>query len=137
MGESDIQTKFTGYIEDNIPDKNIAWELKFIDLSKRKSLPFRRIAEHQKLALLAVETKGLYWKIPDMASIGGYASPKPFDCFYMKGYGYIVPCFYVPRKRKTCYLIRITDYLRMEESADRKSFTENMCKEHTEYTIEL
>jgi hypothetical protein len=137
MNESEIQTKFGTYLEEIKPNETIAYELKFIDLSKKKSLPFSRTPLHQKEGLKAVEDAGLYWKIPDMAAMNGFSAENPFDCFYMKGKAYLVPCFYVPYKRKTCYLIRINDYLQMEEEADRKSFTEEMCRNCTESVIEL
>jgi hypothetical protein len=137
MTEAQIQSKFSAYISQHLPNETIAWELKFVDLGKHKSKPFNCVYPQQIKSLLEVEGKGLYWKIPDTAAISGFTSPKPCDCIFMKGKGYMVVCFYVPRKRKTCYLIRIHDWIGMEKNADRKSFTENMAAIAAEEVIEL
>lgn len=117
-----------------MPNSSMAWELKLV---KGKSKPFDCVADHQIKALLAVEQGGLYWKIPDTAAISGFTSPKPFDCCFIKGRAYVVPVFYIPRKRKTAYLIRINDWIAMRDLTERKSFTEQMCKLATKAVINL
>ena len=137
MTEASVQMKFSAYIKSHLPKESIAWELKLVNLSKHKSKPFNCVYPHQIAALLAVEDQGLYWKIPDTAAISGFTSPKPCDAIFMKGKGYMAICFYVPRKRKTCYLIRIHDWIGMQETCDRMSFTEELCKIASEEIIEL
>ena len=134
MKEAQAQTLFSKYILANYPNETMAWELKLV---KGKSKPFSCVADHQIASLVAIENDGLYWKIPDTAAISGFTSPKPFDCMFMKGKGYVVPVFYVARKRKTAYLIRVEDWIGMEMCADRKSFTEEMCEIAAEEVIEL
>ncbi len=137
MKESSIQIKLSAYIREHLPESSTAWELKFVDLSKHKSKPFNCVYPHQIESLLAIEGKGLYWKIPDTAAISGFTSPKPCDSIFLKGKGYMVICFYVPRKRKTLYFIRIQNWIGMRDTCDRKSFTEELCLIAAEDIIEL
>ncbi len=134
MTEANIQTLFSKYMNNMLPCGTCAYELKLV---KGKSKPFDCVAEHQIKALLSVEVGRFYYKIPDTAAISGYTSPKPFDCMTMAGKAYVVPVFYIPRKRKTAYLIKVADWIGMQENADRKSFTEDMCLIAAEEVIEL
>lgn len=125
MRERDMQTLFG--------KKNQLTGVFELKICKEKSLQFSAVQEHQVRALLHVEGSGLYHKISDM-SMG----EKPFDCFYLAELpAYVVPVWYVPRKQKTAYYIRIKHFLRMREEADRKSFTEEMARKCAEMVIEL
>lgn len=137
MKEKNIQTLFSSYINKNHPNEPIAWELKLINLEKCKSKAFSCVDKYQIGSLLAVEKYGLFYKIPDTAAINGFTGQKPFDCFFLKGLAYVVPVFYVPRKRKTAYLIRIGKWLEMQEQAERKSFIESMCEIACDEVINL
>ncbi len=137
MKERNIQGYFSRYILNNLPNESVAWELKLVNLEKTKSKSFSCVDDHQIDALLKVEGDGLYWKIPDTAAISGFTSPKPFDCFLLKGKAYVVPVFYEPRKRKTAYLIRIKNWINMRDNCGRKSFNEEMCQQIKNDIIEL
>ena len=127
MKERDFQTQFS--------KRNIihgVFELKFC---KGKSLPFNALAEHQEKALLAVSGDGLFHKITDQPVFANsgvrFTRPKPFDCFFLsQTMAYIVCMFWIPRKKKSVYYIKISDWIEMRERADRKSATEKMFLEH-------
>lgn len=133
MKEKDLQIIF------GRKNKKIgAFELKMV---KGISIPFSRIEEHQILSLAECEKKGLYHKIADQ-TIGkfGYGSSmkKPCDCFNTPPMpAYLVIIWYVPRKRKTAYYIRINDFVSMAINTERKSATEKMCADCCEDIVEL
>ena len=117
------------------------FELKF---TKGKSLPFNSLAEHQEKALLDVAGHGLFHKISDFpvfANSGArFNRPKPFDCFYLsQTMAYVVVMFWIPRKKKNVYYIKIEDWIRMRDKATRKSATEGMVLKYStifeDYTI--
>lgn len=107
------------------------FELKLV---KGKSLPFSAVEKHQITALLAASSgEGCYHKLSDESS-----GQKPFDCFNLAVVpAYVVPVWYIPRKRKTAYYIPIHDFILMRDRADRKSFTEEMAEEHASLIVEL
>jgi len=109
------------------------FELKF---TKGKSLPFSALAEHQEKALLAVAGDGLYHKISDFpifADSGArFTKPKPFDCFYLsQTMAYVVVVFWISRKKKNVFYIKIEDWIEMRNRANRKSMTEDMALKHS------
>ena len=123
MKERDFQTQFG--------KRNTihgVFELKF---TKGKSLPFNSLAEHQEKALLAVANDGLFHKITDQPVFANsgvrFTRPKPFDCFYLsQTMAYVVVMFWISRKKKNVYYIKIEDWIEMRDRADRKSATEEM-----------
>ncbi|HUT85363.1 MAG TPA: hypothetical protein VMW66_00840 [Elusimicrobiales bacterium] len=123
MKERDFQTQFS--------KRNIihgVFELKFC---KGKSLPFNALAEHQEKALLAVSGDGLFHKITDQPVFANsgvrFTRPKPFDCFFLsQTMAYVVIMFWIPRKKKSVYYVKIEDWIRMRDKATRKSATEEM-----------
>ncbi len=130
MKESNIQTEF------GKRNKNHGiYELK---LCKGTSLPFSALADHQEEALLDISsTRGFYHKISDFPMFAGnkmrFNRPKPFDSFFLVCQpAYVVICFYVPRKKKKLYYIRIQDWVEMRKEAGRKSVTEKMALEYSE-----
>jgi hypothetical protein len=125
MKERDVQTIFSR--------KNTTIGCFELKLVKKPSMPFDAVEDHQIKSLLAVELDGLSHKISDMS-----AGQKPFDCFRLAGiHGYVVPVWYVPRKRKTAYYIRIQDFLAIRHTVERKSLTEEMAKQIAELTLDL
>lgn len=117
--EAQMQVFYKKYLADNPPTKTEKYELK---MTSGKSIRWDRVADHQVQALLDPLQ---YHKIPDMASIGGYSSPKPYDCFVMVDVqGYVVVWFYKPRQPKVFHKIRIEDYLEAMSEAPRKSYRE-------------
>ena len=109
-----------------------------LKISKGKSIRFDAVKEHQKEALLAVNSsKGLYHKITDNPVSWGmdtkmrFTKSKPFDCFRVsKQDAYVVVMFYTPRQRKNVYYIRIRDWLEAEAKMmyEKKSITEEELK---------
>jgi len=109
------------------------FEIKF---TKGKSIPFKALAEHQEKALLAVAGNGLYHKITDQPifkdSKVRFTKPKPFDCFYLsQTMAYVVVVFWISRKKKNVFYIKIEDWIEMRSRANRKSMTENMALKHS------
>lgn len=135
MRERDFQTEF------GKRNKIVGvFELKFC---KGKSLPFSALAEHQEQALLAVSSiKGLHYKIFDSPFFKDpkgrmrFTKPKPFDCFFLKGTSaYVVIMFWIPRKKKNVYYIKIDDWLAMKNESNRKSTTEEMASAYAIYEL--
>ncbi len=119
MKEKNMQTLFTKWL--NKYGNTGAYELK---ICKKKSMPFNKVEEHQVDALLKSRNKRYAYKISDM-SIGR----KPYDCFcFHKSNAYVVIMFYVPRKPKIAYIIDIDDFLNIQMVSNRKSITEDICK---------
>jgi len=125
MKESDFQTAFR--------DKNTihgVFELKFC---KGKSLPFSALAKHQEEALLAASSpEGLFHKITDQPIFAGskvrFTKPKPFDCFRLRNMdAFVVVMWWVPRKKKKVYYIRIQNWILARKEARRKSITEKIA----------
>jgi penicillin-binding protein-related factor A (putative recombinase) len=112
-----------------------------LKICKGTSIPFSRIEEHQILSLLEAEEKGFYHKIADQTlGANGYGSTmkKPFDSMLIPPIpAYLVICWYVPRKRKTYYYIRVSNFVKMACETTRKSATEDMCKNFAEEVIEM
>lgn len=137
MKEVNIQTLLGKWLQDN-GKETAAYELK---LCKGTSLPFSSVKEHQIEGLKAVGDRGLYHKISDAPIFGGnktrFNHPKPFDCAFLKGEAYVVICFYIVRKQKATYFIRVDDFIAMKKIVTRKSITEPMAKEVAEFVVNL
>jgi len=116
-----------------------AFELK---LCKTKTIRFDSVKEHQVNALLEVSSTGHYHKISDFPMFKGsktrFNRKKPFDFFFISNTpAYVIICFYVPRRRKTCYYIRIIDWIKKETDSSKKSITESEIKAITYIKLEL
>lgn len=126
-----MQTLFGRHLLENLPRETRVYELKF---TAGKSIRFDALSEHQREAMRQAEGVGLYHKITDQPIFHGkrtrFHPRKPFDCFFAKCRAYVVVWFYKPRKPKRFYAIRIRDFLAMEASSERKSFTEDMARHH-------
>ena len=134
MKERDIQTALS-----KVHNIHGVFELK---LCKTNSIRFDAVKEHQVDALLKASGEGLFHKITDFPVFGGsnmrFNRAKPFDFFFLKETpAFVVVCFYVPRKRKTCYFIYINSWLAVEKSSAKKSIREEQIKEIAIYTKEL
>ena len=88
----------------------------------KESLPFSALAEHQKQSLCNVEDAGLIYKIPDDS-----ISYKPFDCFYLKGRGYVVVSF--GAKIDEFFIIPIMVWVHEEKTSKRRSLTRERARE--------
>lgn len=132
MLEKDIQQVFK--------NKNKKFGVFELKLCKGTSMAFDHVADHQIEALKAVSgEEGLYHKIADSpVSYGGqrFTKPKPFDCFVLKNIpAYLVICWYIPRKRKTFYYIKVNEFVEKRDAVERKSITEEMCAEIAEEVL--
>ena len=118
MKEKDFQSKFNRWLELCWnADVSARFELKFIDLSKKKRLNFKSdIKEHQIRSLSAHRH---IFKIPDC----GYQNP--YDCYHISGRGYLVVQFWKPRE-KNFYIIDIREIKRLIKSGV-KSINEDDC----------
>lgn len=118
MVESGFQTIWHNYLLKNPPPETEAHELK---LCKTNTFAFDRVSENQ-VECLKKASSGFYYKISDMAAQNGFASPKPFDNFWMnRAKGYVVICFYVPRRYKKVFKIPIDLFLIIKDNWPRES----------------
>lgn len=114
--EAKAQIVFSHYLKARWTHGPACFELKYTD---EKSIPFSAVQPHQITALYAVESTGLYYKIPD-DSIG----QKPFDCFYLTGVqGYVVLFF-----GRNFYIIPVEAFVHESKTSTRKSITEDVAK---------
>ena len=125
MKESDFQTEFR--------DKNEIYgcfELKFCNLSKKKSLPLSCLSDHQRKSLLACSSEeGFFHKITDPPVFKNmetrFNKKRPFDCFNLNNQlAFVVIMFWISRKRKNVYYIDIERFINIENKYERKSITE-------------
>jgi hypothetical protein len=120
MVEKNFQTLWGNYLQKNPPIETEVHELK---LCKANSFPFDAVKPHQIIGLLSAND-GLYHRIYDQPWIAGtgFQPLKPFDCMYIKGgKGYVVICFYVPRKYKKVFKIPIGEFIKIKSMHPRKS----------------
>lgn len=138
MKESNIQTLFGKYLKKEKLKRTMVFELK---ICKGTSMPFDAVSDHQIKGLEQAGT-GLYHKISDSPIYKGmktrFTRPKPFDCLWIAGaVGYVAIIFYKPRKTKKLYLINVYRFTAKKESVERKSITEEMAEEISDYIILL
>jgi hypothetical protein len=113
---------------------NTQWGVFELKLARGKSLRFDSLQPHQADALMNIGgRKGFYHKLSDPPVFSQmntrFNSKRPFDCFHLKSIpAFVVIIFYTPRKRKTFYYIRISDFLAEQKRSERKSITEERCK---------
>jgi len=127
MNEQTVQTHLGNKIKKhwNEERKNGVFELKFVNLKKRKSLPFADVKPHQVEALVQTKKSGIYHKISDQPIFTGQKTrfnlKKPFDFFFFKGNAYVCICFYEPRYLKEYILIDIDVWEKEKKKSKRKS----------------
>jgi len=119
--EAGFQTLWRNYCEKNNPADSEVYELK---ICKTKKFAFNNVKLHQIEGLLKAQ-KGLFHKISDSPIFPGmktrFTAKKPFDCLWMKGEGFVVILFYIPRKPKQVIKMRVEDFIKMVERHDKKS----------------
>lgn len=113
MKEKDFQLKFTRWLHYRYPANGV-FELK---ICKGTSLPFDAVQPHQVAALVAAQSTGIEYKIPDDTR-----GTKPFDCFRLKAPAFVVVQFYSPGS-KEFVMIDIDVWINESETSDRKSLT--------------
>lgn len=127
-----MQSLFTAHLKKSPPKRTECYELKF---TSGTSIPFDAVQEHQIYNLLLAQNENLSYKIidPMFGSGDKFHLKRPFDCFSIhKAHSYVVVWFYVPRAKKVFYKIPINEFLKMKKDYDRKSFNEEMAREHGE-----
>ena len=120
MVEKNFQTLWGNYLQKNPPSEAEAHELK---LCKQNSFPFNSVKDHQIVGLIQAGS-GTYHRIYDQPWMAGsgFQPQKPFDCAWLKGLkGYVVICFYVPRKYKKVFKIGVDQFLQIRDTHPRKS----------------
>lgn len=126
--ESDFQTRFSRWVYHNW-NKSTAFELK---LSKKDSIPFSNVQEHQIAALLAAKHGKSYHKISDESR-----GQKPYDCYMIAGGdAYVVIMFYLERGDRTFYMIDIDTFVEESKTSKRRSLTKKRAEEiGTSYSL--
>jgi len=120
MREKDFQTRFNRWLKYSNFGSG-AFELK---LTKKKSIPFSAVKEHQINALWQVKNKKFIYKISDEDR-----RQKPFDCFMLNCADAFVVIMFYRRGQKTFYMIDIADFLIEKKTSTRRSLTEKRCSE--------
>ncbi len=125
-----MQSVLNRYIDQNkslFP--SAAYELKAVNLDKKKSFAFDQVADHQIQSLLDVEGTGLRFKIPDIPNRNRrFSIQNPFDFFLMRGNAYVVICFYKPRRYQHYHFIRIKKFIEYRDASKKKSISEGEAK---------
>ena len=94
-----------------------------IKICKTGSLPFSRLEEHQKNALLLTKHGCVVHKIPD----AGYQNP--FDAFMLCHEPAFVVIMFWERGKKEFFVIDIDVWVAEESSSKRKSLTEDRARD--------
>ncbi len=132
MNEAKLTTKFAHWVSRNhetLPP--FVFEAKIVKLDEKKSCGLCDFQPHQLPNLRKATGTGLYWKIPDLGS------QNPCDGFYFKGEAFVIIFWYLPRKIKTCTVIRIQDFDKFIEEAGKKSIRMEEAEEIAVYCFDL
>ncbi len=118
MTERRLLTEFSKKIKELKPIETVVYETKMV---KAKSFRLASVAQHQVDGLLGA-LRGLWYKISDSPVFAGNKSrftfAKPFDAIWiMASKAYVVPIFYIARKRKTAYLIPIEEFVKFKTTS--------------------
>lgn len=129
MVEKDLYRPFAKKLEEIKLNYSAVFELKIV---KTKRFSFSSVHPHQVEGLLRA-SQGLYVRLADQPFMeGGFQQKKPFDCMWLKEVtGYVVPVFYVPRKRKQAYLVPIGEFLKF----DGKSVKEEQLQKFDNFSL--
>lgn len=119
--EKDFQTDFNTWLKYRFKQTG-AYELK---VTKGGSLPFKRLAPHQELALRKAKSSMVVYKIPDV----GY-DQKPFDCFALCGVpSFVVVMYQTLEQRKEFYMIDIDTWVKEKETSGKPSVSRERAGE--------
>jgi len=116
--ESKFTTKFHRWLKYN-------WDIpSYFEIKSSKenevSIPFISVSEKQYTNL---QVKKFIHKLSDFDRLG-----TPFDMICFSGKGYVV-LYYWKRNNKEFFIIPVDIWLNEKEKSDRKSLTEQRCKE--------
>lgn len=131
MKESDMQSKFTAWMDKSDYYKNAAWELK---LSKENNaLAFNSFRPQQLPSLYKAKHNRVFKKLSDMDP-----TLKPFDCMQVcYAEAWVIAGWHHERKGITAYWIDIDVFLQAQKESQRKSITESECATLASRTIHL
>ncbi len=124
MKEKDLTTQFGHWVSANSKElPPFVFEAKIVHLDREKSLGLGKFQPHQLPFLQQASDFGVYYKHPDLGN------STPGDGFFFRGEAWIVIFWYIPRRKKTCTIIRIHDFLNKLRQTGKKSITEPEAKE--------
>ena len=125
MTERSFQSLFRTWVKENIPF-SAAFELKCVDLDKKKSINFTHDFQPQQIPMLKkVKDSCVYHKISDLGM-----GQKPFDALNICNVSaFVVILFYKKRVKKTVYFIDVDQWIILQSSCGRKSATEEAIAE--------
>ena len=114
---------------DQLP--SFIFEAKVCNLTKKKSIGLYCFEDHQLPTLRKAVGRGLWYKHPDL----GHRTPG--DGMFFKGEAYVALYWYMPRVLKHCHLIRIQDFDKFFEGADKRSIRQEEAEEIATYSFDL
>ena len=112
MVEKNFYPLFKHWLEKNKPGEFWFFEIK---LFKGNRFRLNSVSQRQIDWLLSAQ-KGAYYKITDTTALNGFTQPKPCDGFWTGSNQvscFIIPIFYIPRKKKIAYLIPVKEFLKL------------------------
>ena len=113
MLEKNLYPLIKKWLERKKPTETWVMEVKLIKNSTR--FPLSSVKEHQVAGLLGA-LQGFWIRLKDQPWLGkGFQTRKAFDGIWVKtDCAYVVPVFYIPRKKKMAYLIPIKGFLKLK-----------------------
>ena len=122
MTERDFQSLFRTWAKENILF-SAAFELKCVDLDKKKSISFVSDFQPQQIpSLKKAKESCIYHKLSDLVP-----GAKPFDVMQIcNSPAFVVILFYQKRIKKRMYMIDVDDWVTMQKTCGRQSANEKM-----------
>lgn len=123
MKEAQFQTMWHHHLDSHKPMYPEVYELK---ICKKDTFPFSAVKQHQIDGLINAQ-EGMFHKISDSLPVFGgnahmrFTTKKPFDCLWIKATGYVCILFYVPRKPKVVFQIKIDTFIKIMSNYPKKS----------------
>ena len=132
MNEKQFQSIFTKWVRENY-QHTAAFELKVVNLDKKKSLSFSSFQEQQIPSLFQAKHGCVYKKLSDMDP-----SQKPFDAMQIcESLAFVVVLFYKKRTKKIMYWVDVDDWKQMVQECGRSSATEDMIRDAAIKVVKL
>lgn len=123
MNEASVTVKWKHFLQKHPPKNTETYELKFVDLSKKKYFSFDQVKDHQYLGLMT-SLEGLWHKIADTVSSNGGSRKKPFDGIWIKAYeASVVVVFYKKKVFTKAIKIPVKNFIRIKNEWKKKSIT--------------
>lgn len=115
MVEASMYPLIKKKVESLHPCETWAMEIK---ITKTPRFSVNSVKQHQIDGLLGA-LHGLWYRLPDQPWVsGGFQQKKVFDALWVvASEAYVVPVFYVPRKKKVAYFIPIKEFLKIKSKS--------------------